>query len=285
MRKLLTSNNPTHLMVLAFLCFLGLALFSGGDGLTDASKILLTVTSFVFGFYINSLITQSRNRHAKVVEALREEGGYIKAIYYITSGVFPAKVIDEERKIIDKYLVAGMDYKVIDYAKSAPHFRELFNHIMKIEAQTKQQEVAYGHLVRIVGEISKSRNRIEALVKERVSSFEWMTVAILLSLVIYFVFSLNTGTMLSIAITSFIATALTMLIIILQGLDSLRWKEDMWFWAPLEELFLSLDLLPYYPKILVDTHRLKLKKGNPVRLASYPNEYPNMQGKVVTIHK
>lgn len=272
-------------MLFTFLGFLVLAFYYNGQGLTDSSKILLTVTSFVFGFYINSLINQSRNRHAKVVEALREEGGYIKAIYYITTGVYPTKIIDEERHVIDAYLVAGMDYKVIDYAKSAPHFRELFNYIMKIEAKTKEQEVAYGHLVRIVGEISRSRNRIEALVKERVSSFEWMTVAILLSLVIYFVFSLNSGSALSIIITSFIATALMMLIIILHGLDSMRWKEDMWFWEPLEELFLSLDLLPYYPKILADTNRLELKKGNPVRLAEYPHEYPDMQGKIVTIHK
>jgi len=272
-------------MALAFIGFLTIALFYGGHGLSDSSKILLTVTSFVFGFYINSLITQSRSRHAKVVEALREEGGYIKAIYYITSGVFSREVIDAEREIIDEYLMAGMDYRVIDYAKSSPHFRNLFDHLMKVRSETKQQEVAWGHLVRILGEISKSRNRIEALVKERVSSFEWMTLTILLTLVIYFVYSLNTRSLASITITSFIATSLTMLIIILHGLDSLRWKEDKWFWTPIEELFLGLDLLPYYPKILVDTERLKLKKGQPVRLADYPNEYPDMAGKVVTIHK
>lgn len=272
-------------MLLAFVGFLTIALFYGGHGLSDSSKILLTVTSFVFGFYINSLLTQSRNRHAKVVEALREEGGYIKAIYYMTSGVFPREVIDAEREIIDEYLMAGMDYKVVDYVESSSHFRNLFDHIMKVSPDTKQQEVAWGHLVLILGEISKNRNRIEALVKERVSSFEWMTLTILLTLVIYFVYSLNSGSLVSIIITSFIATSLTMLIIILHGLDSLRWKEDKWFWTPLEELFLGLDLLPYYPKILVDTKRLKLKKRQPVRLADYPNPYPDMSGRIIKIRQ
>lgn len=272
-------------MTIAFAFFSILAMFYGGHGLSDSSKILLTVTSFVFGFYISNLITQSRNRHAKVVEGLREEGGYIKAMYYITNGVFPAHVVGAEKNMIDEYLIAGMDFKVVDYAQSSVNFRNLFDHIMKIQADTKPQEAAWGHLVRIAGEVSKNRNRIEALVKERVSSFEWMTTAILLSLVIYFVYSLNNGSVISIIVTSFIATALTMLIIILHGLDSLRWKEDKWFWLPLEELFLGLDLMPYYPKILVDTKRLNLKKGQAVRLAEYPNPYPDMTGKEVRIHK
>jgi hypothetical protein len=285
MKHIISTGNPLYLMVMAFISFLTIATFYGGNGLSDSSKILLTVTSFVFGFYINSLITQSRSRHAKIVEALREEGGYVKAIYYMTNGVFPSETVAAERKIIDEYLMAGMDYKVVDYAESLPQFRKLFDHLMHINAVTKPQEVAWGHLVRIAGEISKSRNRIEALVKERVSVFEWMTTAILLLLVLYFVYTLNTGSIVSILITAFIATALTMLIIILHGLDSLKWKEDKWFWTPLEELFLGLDLIPYYPKILVDTKRLQLKKGQRVRLASYPNPYPNMDGKEVAIHK
>lgn len=284
MRSLLNANNPLPQMLLAFIFFLLVALLYTGQGLSDASKTLLTVTSFVFGFYINSLITQSRSRHAKIVESLREEGGYIKALYYMTDGVFPEQIVRKEKEFIDEYLMAGMDYRTIDISKTSPEFRRLFNHIMSIQAETKQQDVTWGHLVRIIGEISKSKSRIEALVKERVSAFEWMTLGILLSLVVYFVFSLNTGSLISILITSFISTALVMLIIVLHGLDTLSWKEEKWFWVPLEELFLGLDLLPYYPKILVDTKRLRLSKGQKVRLADYPNPYPDISDKIVTVY-
>ena len=285
MRKLFNVSQPTPLMIIAFFAFLVVARLYHGHGLSDSSKILLTVTSFVFGFYINNLITQSRSRHAKIVEGLREEGGHIKAIYFMVHSVFN-KEAEAELAVIDEYLMTCMDYKSVDYAKSAPAFRKLFEHTMKIEPKSgdAQQGMTYSHLVRLVDEISKARTRIEATVKERVSAFEWMTVAILLLLVIYFVFSLNSGGWVSAVITSFIATALLMLIIILNSLDSLEWKEDKWFWVPIEELFIGLDLLPYYPRILVDTGRLKLAEGKSVRLADYPHPYPDISDRKVNIH-
>ena len=74
-RKIIKINNPLIYMLLVGIFFSTLAFFYKGSGrLDDSSKTLLTVTSFVFGFYINSLISQARSRHAKVVESLREEG-------------------------------------------------------------------------------------------------------------------------------------------------------------------------------------------------------------------
>ncbi len=284
-KKLLTFSNPIYFMLPSFVVFLLIAVLWHGGNLSDSASTLLSVTSFVFGFYISNLISQGRKKHSNVVEALREEGGDIKAIYYNIGGTFPKHATDKVRDTIDRYLIASMDYKIGDYSYSGVEFRELFEYMLSIEPENKKQEAALGQAIGILSGITKDRNRIETLVKERVSHFEWLTACSLLALVLFFVFNLNNGQWLSIIITSLIATTLTMLLVIIQSLDSLRWKEDKWFWEPLTEMFLSLDLVPYYPRILLDEGRVQWPADQPVRLADYPNPYPDMNDKVVTLCK
>lgn len=285
LKKLIRINSPLVYMLLAGLVFSTLAFVYEGRGkLDDGSKTLLTVTSFVFGFYINSLISQARSRHSKVVESLREEGGYLKAIYEMSKTSFSQGTMEKQKDAIDKYLMASMDYRTSDYSKSYPEFEQLYNCLLEMGPDTKQQDGAWGQIIRIISEISKARSRIETLVKERVSAFEWVVLLALLGLVIYFVFSLNSGGAVSVVLTACIATSLTMLPLILYKLDSLKWKEDKYFWQPIEELFKDLDLIPYYPKLLVDQKRLEIAKGETVRLAEYPNPYPDLSGKKITTY-
>ena len=281
-----TLKNPLRYLLIFFLFFAVAAyIFRGRGALSDSSKTLLTVTSFVFGFYINNLISHARNRHGKVVESLREEGGYIKAIYFNLQASFSAEVAEGEQKIIDEYLTTSMDYRTYDYAKCSPQFEEMYKSLINLRPETKKQDATYGQIIRIISELSKNRTRVETLVKERISMFEWLIISALLAVVLYFVYALNSGTLLSVILTSLIATSITMLLVVLYSLDSLRWKEDKWFWDPLEELFTSLDLIPYFPKTLVDLGRVKPVKGHPVRLAECPYPYPNISDKKIILYK
>ena len=286
LQNVLTLKNPLRYMLVIFCAFLAVAYVYNGDGtLSESSKILLTVTSFVFGFYINNLISHARAGHSKVVESLREEGGYMKAIYLVLISSFSEEQVARVRGNMDDYLTAGMDYKIYDYSKSYPEFKKLYTELMNLSPESKQQDGGWNQIIRIISEVSKNRTRIETSVKERVSTFEWLTISVLLVVVLYFIFSLSTGTWTSIILTASIATTLTMLLIILYSLDSLRWKEDKWFWEPIEELFKSLDLLPYYSDLLIKSGRVKVKSGKNIRVASYPHPYPDMSEKKVRILK
>jgi hypothetical protein len=239
----------------------------------------------VFGFYIANLINETRKKQTSVVESLREEGGSIEAMYCIIKNSLPKSETEKVQMAIDNYLMASMDYSIADYSYSSVEFDEMFSYILNVRPENKKQESALDKAIGILTDISKNRSRIETLVKERVSLFEWVTACSLLALVLFFVFSVNNGELISIIITSLIAATLTMLPIIVRSLDSLRWKEDKWFWEPIEELFIGLDLVPYYDRGLVDEGRLIPKEGQPIRLAEYPHPYPDMSDKVVTLYQ
>jgi hypothetical protein len=51
----------------------------------------------------------------------------------------------------------------------------------------------------------------------------------------------------------------------------------------LHRLFQNLGLLPYYPRVVVTERRAKV--NGRVRLADYPNPYPDISGKVVSIEE
>jgi hypothetical protein len=74
-------------------------------------------------------------------------------------------------------------------------------------------------------------------------------------------------------------------------LDNLAWQEQNWIWKPLTNLFIELDLFPYFPIDVLNSGRLSLKeikkwdKVKKIRVAHYPLSYPDMTGKKVEIIK
>ncbi len=138
-------------------------------------------------------------------------------------------------------------------------------------------------MVRILIETTKNRKQVEALVRRSMLRFEWAILLTLLAVILFCLFSLNNGTAVSIITTTLLSSAAITLVFVLKDLDSLRWKEEYGIWDPLGDLFLELDLLPYYPKTVLDTGRTRLKKGQKVRIAEYPNPYPDITGKKIKI--
>lgn len=84
-------------------------------------------------------------------------------------------------------------------------------------------------------------------------------------------------------LTILLSTSSFIFILILRDLDGLFWKEQDWIWEPLNQLFSELDLIPYYPVDVIKQKRAKLEKGLKIRVAYYPNPYPDQSGKKTKI--
>jgi len=129
----------------------------------------------------------------------------------------------------------------------------------------------------------RERKRVETLIQEPMIGFEWVSIITLFLVILFCIFYLNTGDAISIAISILLSTAAVILMFVLRDLNDLSWKERCWVWQPLETLFRELNLLPYYPKSALDLGRVKPEKGQKIRIAEYPNPYPDMIGKTVRI--
>ena len=75
-----------------------------------------------------------------------------------------------------------------------------------------------------------------------------------------------------------------MMLIVLYKYDNLRWGKNEWVWKRLPVTFASLGLKPYFPDAIFRYGESTKPKGI-IRVANYPNKYPDMTGKIVTVEE
>lgn len=259
--------------------------FFPGKGLTGDFNILLTISSFIFGFYIALAVSRTKEKQDSVRRQLRLADGLFVSCS-IEMKVFPEKVQQEFIKKVDNYLIASIDYKLVDLDKSSDEFYELYDYATnQLEPKTEAQSNAISRVCASLYEMSKERAFLEVSAKNRVTKTEWALIVGLLIVILYLIFNLGITGILGAIFVSLLVSSLSTILLILYQYNNLLWQENIWFWEPLTRTFIQLGLKPYYSDSLIKQKRYKLPSDIEYRLAHYPNTYPNFDGKVVEIIK
>lgn len=257
-----------------------LAILVKGGSVSNQLENLFSVSSFLFGIYVAFSISNNLGKSSKINETLKADAG-IWLFVYKSSDLFGAPVKKKVQGLIDAYFIEQIDYFLKDFKYSNKSFFKLFDFLLKLKPETDSEKALYGVYAASMSESVKNRKMVETLVRERMSRFEWLSIISLLSVILFFVFYINDGSLISIVSSILLATSAVVLVFVLRDLDNLQWKEQVWIWNQLEALFYEFDLLPYYPKDVVGSGRVVPAKGQKIRLAEYPNPYPDMNGKSV----
>jgi hypothetical protein len=278
-------------LILAFVIFLLLSFIIVGQGKTDFADKILTVTSFVFGIILAFSISNRYSRLSNIREKLREQDAKLLEIYYLSQG-FNKQLKDKIKNLIDDFLIVQLDYKLKDYNTLVPEkTRSMFLYLEKLKLTKKEDEIRKD-ILKILEEIIEINKAVVYQLENKMAFYEWIVLCTL-SVIIFFVliYFFNTNTFITVFIISFLNTALCLLLFILNDLDNLAWQEQNWIWKPLTNLFIELDLFPYFPIDVLNSGRLSLKeikkwdKVKKIRVAHYPLSYPDMTGKKVEIIK
>ena len=278
-------------LILAFVIFLLLSFIIVGQGKTDFADKILTVTSFVFGIILAFSISNRYSRLSNIREKLREQDAKLLEIYYLSQG-FNKQLKEKIKNLIDDFLIVQLDYKLKDYNTLVPEkTRSMFLYLEKLKLTKKEDEIRKD-ILKILEEIIEINKAVVYKLENKMAFYEWIVLCTL-SVIIFFVliYFFNTNTFITVFIISFLNTALCLLLFILNDLDNLAWQEQNWIWKPLTNLFIELDLVPYFPIDVLNYGRLSLKeikkwdKVKKIRVAHYPLAYPDMTGKKVEIIK
>jgi len=270
----------TKSTVLSVILFVLVAMFIKGRPGEPAASALFGASTFLFGIFIAFSISNCYSRYSKINELLNCDEGILLFVYRASES-FGEKVKTDIRRLLDVYLIDQIDYCLVDFRNSNGSFLKLFDYVLRLSPKSKKEEAAHDKMVDLLADSMKNRKLVETLVREPMHRFEWASILVLLVIVIFCIFILNDGSLFSMVSSVLLATSAMVFTLILEDLDSLRWKERYWIWEALDGLFRELDLVPYYPGDLVLSKRIVLQKGKKVRIATYPNQYPNMTGKSV----
>lgn len=279
-------HNLYFMAAASFLVFFTFYYIYNPTTLSDGFDTLLGIASFLFGFYVVSAIATAKSQHESVMSHLKDTEGMLVTIHGLVN-VFDTKsqkiVLDK----IDNYLVQTIDYKLeIDYDKSGASAVELLNILQSLKPKNDKQKTAQSDSIAIMENLLTSRALIETSTKDRISVFEWLIISMLFCVILFFIFSISKegAGILLIILKSIVSSSLLMMLIVLYRYDTLKWGKNEWVWKRLTIVFVNLGLEPYFPDLVIKYGETEKPKGK-IRIANYPNKYPDMTGKVVTVEE
>ena len=278
-----------QLLIAFFIFIIAGFLIKGGGGIEFKETVFsgfLVVSSFIFGIIIAFSIANRHARLSSVRQALREQDAILLNLYLL-SATFGKRVVAEVRQRIDDLLISQMDYKLVDFDKESPkNLRILYLFLEKLKAKTKNQGESKDKILDNLVQLEKIYKEVDYQIRNRMMFYEWISLLVLGGIILFCLFYINNGSFVSVLVVAFISTTLILLLLVLYELDTLLWQERNWIWEPLSELFVELDLIPYFPEPVIKRINLKkiedLKK---IRIAEYPKPYPDMSGKKIKIVK
>ncbi|MCA9459303.1 MAG: hypothetical protein KC550_02015, partial [Nanoarchaeota archaeon] len=131
------------------------------------------------------------------------------------------------------------------------------------------------------------RKLVEFMVKNKLIFFNWIILNFLAIIIVLAVFYINDNSLISIFISIILSSACIIILLFIYGLDSLEWNDDIWIWEPLHQVFLEMELLPYYPDFILKNLKGKkfLEKGTKIRVARYipKTNYEEKEVEIITL--
>lgn len=276
-------------LILLFVIFLFISIYIPGKGISnDFINTVLAIASFIFGVIIAFSISNRHSRLSNIRSSLRKQDALFLELFFLSKS-FGKEIQEKIKMLIDRVLISQIDFKLIDFNKESPiRIKNLCLFIEKLKVKNKNQEETKDKMLDCNEELLEIQKEVEYEVRNQMMLYEWISTLILGIIIIFCLFYINNNSLISIIVIPFLSTALVLLILVLEQLDSLKFQEQNWIWEPLSQLFLELDLLPYFPDAIFKQNRIKmksLKKFGKLRIAHYPNPYPNMAGKKIEIVK
>jgi hypothetical protein len=276
------NRNVVLVLGLFFAGFLILNLNLSGSGYTNQFNAILDAATILFGMFIAFSIYNNQNKLSRLKELLREDDAHIISLYKLTGGIND-KVQSEIKELIDDYLILQIDYMLTDFRHSSKQFNKIYEYIISIEPKTDKQTKIYEAMLEVSEQSFENRKLIEVLVVQKMTALEWVCLFALEIVIAFSLFSFNYRNLFESIFTSILATSGIALLIVLRKLDELDWQEHRWIWTPLNNLFLSLDLLPYYPDAVLSEKRAILPRNQKIRVCHYHKPYPDMTGNEIEI--
>lgn len=255
--------------------------FHVDQGVIDA---ILIVATFFFGIFISFAISDREKRLDSIRENDSEERTSLTSLFHFSRN-FGRETESRIKNGIDKYLMATLDYEIWDYDKTEKEFHELFADVTSIKPGDEREKLMCDKMYDLLIKIDSSRKQTISLIGERLSKTEWFTFALLSLVIIIPILLISTETVLSTIICIVLSFSVVLILALLRKLDSLEWKEEERIFEPYEKTFESIGLMRYYPNDIIRSGKVRMHKNHDFRLASYPNAYPDMSGKLIRIVK
>jgi len=247
----------------------------------DLMDTARTIASFIFGALFAYYLGNSNDKHKLIVNNLRKDDALIISLYQQFK-YFDKETKEELIKLLDNYLQSEIDYYLSEYYMSSKEFMKLYVYIQGIKTNTEEEKKAKDFMFSVINNSLELRKSTEANALNRMSAGEWITLFVFALIILLTTIVLYNGSIESIVVSLLLSFGVIILLLLLEKIDNLKWRQDEFIWLPLTLLFRELSLLPYFPNGIIKNRKFRKIKGS-IRIATYPNKYPDISGKTIEV--
>ncbi|MDZ4256849.1 MAG: hypothetical protein U1C71_04520 [archaeon] len=245
-------------------------------------SVILSVSTFLFGVFIAFAISDRRSRMDAIRENDSVERGYIEELYRLSS-IFGKKIQKEFQIVLDKYLMATLDYPIFYYYFTEYEFKQIDKKINELDISGDKEKIAYGNIMDIMEKMGVARKKTIAHIGDTLSIFEWTIFTFLSIIIISTLLLSNSGEVYSALVVGIMSFIIALLIVFLDSLNSLQWKEEERLFEPYQRTFEAIDLMRYYPEDLLREGRITKHVGIKYRVGTYTFLNNKIIGKKISI--
>lgn len=192
---------------------------------------LFSVNSFLYGFYIAPILSAQKSRVEELHKVIRAEANALFTIALISkkySSSMHAKVVDMTRSYL----------RQIVKEKKAGAGEELYEDMIKfaVSYDGKDKDSTDRFLDQLIANQINRSNLVMQL-RNKVYSNEWFIMLVLFSITLSFVLLLDVGeSLLLIIVKALLCSGLSMLLLVVLKLSTLKHKKAEKMWDPLNRL-------------------------------------------------
>jgi len=218
-----------------FTIYLVVSYFVPSQDFSSGALTLFSVNSFLYGFYIAPILSAQKGRIEELHKIVRAETNALFSMMIHTKKL-PKATRNEIQAMVVDYVQAKL--KRIKPDSGEKQYEKLISYCLDYKGEEKEE---ISKLLDSLVANQQNRTNFGMQVGNKVFANEWQIMAILFSITLGFILTVNidTAPLLNI-IRALLCTGLTMLIVILVKLNTLTHKKAKQMWDPFKK-FVATD--------------------------------------------
>lgn len=231
MNRLVSRIRLTYYYPVLFVLFLLIILNTDKITMSGGPLTLFSVNSFLLAFYLGPILAGQKQRIDDLSRTVRAE-----AIALLNVTIHDRELKEahraELRKLMRQYLSAcAHSHKS---GEGEREYERLLDYCMEIEGKDKEK---VKKVIETLVTNQQNRGTLSTLMRAAVYNHEWIVLLVLFSITISYIAIIDYGGSLMLTIVAALLCAgLTLLLIILQKLNSLSHKRAKQIWTPFDRL-------------------------------------------------
>lgn len=216
---------------LFFVVFVAVSIVTPGYTFDAGTLTLFSVNSFLYGFYISPILGAQKSRIEELHRIVRSEANALFSLVLHLKKL-PRQTRNHLQDLVIAYVRAKVEQKTVNAGEL--EYEALITYC--VEYKGEHQDRIDKTLDALIAN-QQNRTNFSMQLANKVFANEWQIMAILFSITLGFILSLNIGdAFIFVVIQALLCTGLTMLIVILIKLNTLTHKKAKQMWLPLNKL-------------------------------------------------